>query len=296
MCKIGTNSMRLFPRLGAMTLDSPERVKYFGLRNFKACGICRNRWGRSNTRKATCHRPAHVQQQYTIAHASTTVNGRRKRARDELYRHGLDWKKQCLLPDHAKRCLVHIEEFGPRLYGGLCRYERMHVYFTNYCTYLMDEIVPCVDRRHHDFVHRVVLQCHQFRDPHTGSGHPRLPYLLKMNHLTAERRVRGIFYWAHVLGLKAQVIHAEVRVHVQLAVAYLQLILIALRGHRPYTQPELVTIFEDVGRQFFSHLERIAEYNEMCRLKKQRIRHRRNPQRHKPPIPFRPRPRFLLNH
>ena len=90
-------------------------------------------------------------------------------------------------------------------------------------------------------------------------------------------------------------IDAEVRVHVQLAVAYLQLILIALRGHRPYTRPELVTIFEDVGRQFFSHLERIAEYNEKCRVERQRARHLRNPARHKLPIPFRPRPRFVLN-
>ena len=114
-----------------------------------------------------------------------------------------------------------------------------------------------------------------------------------MTHLTAERRVRAIFYWAHVLGLRAQVIHAEVRVHVQLAVTYLQLILIALRGHRPYTRPELVTVFEDCGRQFFSHLERITQYNEECRVNRQQIRHDRNPDRHAKPIPFRRRPRFV---
>ena len=38
----------------------------------------------------------------------------------------------------------------------------------------------------------------------TGHTHPRLPTVLKMTHLTAERRVRALFYWAHVLGTKAR--------------------------------------------------------------------------------------------
>ena len=42
-----------FPRLGAMTLDTKERVKYFGLRSDRTCGFCRLRLGRSVTRKAT---------------------------------------------------------------------------------------------------------------------------------------------------------------------------------------------------------------------------------------------------
>ena len=40
-CRIRGKKMFLFPRLGAMSLDTPERVKYFGLRNVSACGICR---------------------------------------------------------------------------------------------------------------------------------------------------------------------------------------------------------------------------------------------------------------
>ena len=53
-CKIGHDTFRLYPRLGALALDTPERVKYFGLRSNRACGICRLRHGRSATRYARC--------------------------------------------------------------------------------------------------------------------------------------------------------------------------------------------------------------------------------------------------
>ena len=44
-----------FARLGAMTLDTKERVKYYGLRSDRTCGFCRLRLGRSVTRVATRH-------------------------------------------------------------------------------------------------------------------------------------------------------------------------------------------------------------------------------------------------
>ena len=53
-CQIGHDTLRLYPRLGALVLDTPERVKYFGLRSNRACGICRLRQGRSATRYARC--------------------------------------------------------------------------------------------------------------------------------------------------------------------------------------------------------------------------------------------------
>ena len=192
--------MRLFPRLGAMTLDTIERVKYFGLRNVSSCGMCRKRWGRSAARRSTFHKPEHVAAQYDIANAMSRMGGRRKRARDQLHRHGFDYTRRCRVTDQAPHCLVHVDKFGPRLFGGLCRYERMHVYYQNYCNYAMETIIPCVHKKHYAYVHSVVRACQQFRDPISGSTHPRIPYLLKMTHMTAERRVRAIFYWAHVLG------------------------------------------------------------------------------------------------
>ena len=120
------------------------------------------------------------------------------------------------------------------MFGGLVRYERMHVYFINYCTYLLDLLVKSVPQANYFSVHQVIRQCNQFRGPFTGDTQPRLPNLLKMTHLTAERRVRAIFYWAHVLGIHARVLIQPVRQAALRAVATLQLLLIAVRGHRVY--------------------------------------------------------------
>ena len=280
--------MLLFPRLGAIALDTIERVKYFGLRNVASCGICRRRQARSATRCATRHNPEQIKKLYDSATSTSSMQGRRKRAREQLHRHGFDWTKRCRLPDVAKHSLVPVHKFGHRMFAGLVRYERMHVYFINYCTYAMELIVQCVRTNQYAIVKRVICACHQFRDPITGVTHPRLPYLLKLTHLTAERRVRALFYWAHVLGLKAEVIKEPVRVHVQLAVSHLQLILIATRGHRAYTSEELKTIFEDCGRQFFIHLEVIASYLHGVRLQNQERAHSRDPDRYPAPIPHRP--------
>ena len=276
--------MLLFPRLGAIALDTIERVKYFGLRNVASCGICRRRYARSATRHATRHDPGQIKTLYDLANSTSQMQGRRKRARERLRRHGLDWEKRCRLPDVAKHSLVTIDKFGPRLFGGLVRYERMHVYFIAYCTYAMELFIQCVRKNHYAITHRVVCACHQFRDPTTGVTHPRLPYVLKMTHLTAERRVRAMFYWAHVLGLKAECILEPVRLHVQLAVTHLQLILIATRGHRAYTSEELKTIFEDCGREFFRHLESIASYLHGARFENRQRAHNNDPDRYPAPI------------
>ena len=97
----------------------------------------------------------------------------------------------------------------------------------------------------------------------------------------------------HVLGLKAEVIDEPVRIHVQLMVAFLQLILIATRGHRAYTSPELVSIFEDAGGQFFSHMEKVAQHIETRRIRRGQRRHDSNPDRNPAPTPFRKTPRFV---
>ena len=101
-------------------------------------------------------------------------------------------------------------------------------------------------------VNEYARACHNFRDPVTSVAHPRLPMLMKMTKLTAEKRVRAIFYWAHVLGTKADVIVLDVRIPALVAVSTLQLLLIATRGHRSYTRKELVTIFIEVVDSSFS--------------------------------------------
>ena len=279
-----------------MSLDTPERVKYFGLRNKQSCGICRRRWGRSFARKGTDHCPQEIENLYTLANDDATTRPQkrnRKRARDRLHRHGLNYTKRCRLTDFAKVSLVQVDPEHPRLFGGLVRYERMHVYFIGYCTYLIDLLVKSIKKECIETIAGVVRQCHQFRDPWTGVTHPRLPNLLKMTHLTAERRVRAIFYWAHVLGTNASVVLDPIQLPVQRAVSTLQLILIAVRGHRAYTSSELDVIFKGVGQQFFMALEEISQFHEQTEYDRRLELYRKDPEKHKQPTQFLPTERSV---
>ena len=299
-CVIGEEVMSFIPRIGVMSLDTPERVKYFGLRSSSACAACRRRKGRSATRKSTEHCPVEINAMLDEACVpnenvrTRPLQRRRKRARDRLMRHGLDYVKRCRLNEFAKRSLVQLDPENPKLFAGLCRYERMHVYYIGYCGYLMELLVMSVDKKNYAAIHTIVQQCHQFRDPVTGATHPRLPHLLKMTHLTAERRARAIFYWAHVLGTKAEVIMEPCRMHAQVAVASLQLILISIRGHRAYTKAEWQVIFERVGRQFFSSMESIAAYHERKRYEKKFEDHERDPAKHPEPTLFKRTTRYVI--
>jgi len=214
----------------------------------------------------------------------------RKRARDKLHRHGYAYKKRCRLMDHADRCLLKTRHYGlytRPMHAGLFHFEAMHVYFINFCTYCLEMVAKLVPPSQYGNVAKTCRECQQFRDPDTGVTHPRLSDVLKMTHMTAERRVRAIFIWAHVLGTRAEVVPAPCRMHVKVMLATLQMLLIAVRGHRPYSLAEWNVIFKDVGSQFFRAMENIAVHVERDRVTRARQRHERNPTRYRAPRPFR---------
>ena len=200
-CIIGGRERLCFPRIGAMTLDTIERVKYFGLRNVRSCGFCRLRNGRSSTRKSSRQDPQLLSLLFGWAtgDASTRVRiSQRARAREKLLRHGWKYQRRCQLPNFANDCLVDIPELPPCAYKGLVQPDRLHTFFIAYCSYCLECLSACVKPAHYYAVNEIVQSCHEFRDPVPGKVHPRLKSVLKMTHLTAERRVRSIFYWAHV--------------------------------------------------------------------------------------------------
>ena len=284
---IADRPQHFFPRLGAMTLDTKERVKYFGLRSDRTCGTCRLRLGRSAARISTRHDSdlVHLLMDWAVqeVHSQDRISQRAK-ARAKLSRHGWLYKRRCRLHDFANKCLIQIPRFGNLPYAGLIQFDRMHVFFLNYCTYCMELLTVLVI--HPIEVQRRVKDCHQFRDPITGVTHPRLPSVLKLTHFTAERRVRAIFYWAHVLGTGAEVIDEDMRIYAQVAVSTLQILLIALRGHRAYTENELNTIFKDVGKEFFSALEILSTHIEKTRMHNATIAHQRRPSQVRQPLPY----------
>ena len=286
LCNIGGDMFKFYPRIGAMSLDTMERVKYFGLRSVRACGICRLRKGRSVTRQATRHDPDTVAQLYEQAHAHVRGNDRkrqRRHSREKLRRHGFKYEVPCQLPYFCKDSLVHIPNFGPAIFGGLVRYERMHVYYLGFCKYLLQLLVDLTPKASYIRVNQAVRCCHRFRDPRTGVVHPRLSIITSLTHYSAEKMVRAVFYWAHVLGLRAQVIPEPCRQHAQMAVATLQLILICTRGHRSYTATEMDVIFERVGGTFFRSLEAMAKWLHDQKFNKKQRDHERDPDKHAKP-------------
>ena len=272
-----------------MTLDTIERVKYFGLRNVRSCGFCRLRNGRSITRRSRRQDPRLLNLLYGWATSQARTRPRisqRARAREKLLRHGWKWDSRCRLFEFASACLVNFPSLPEAAYAGLIAPDRMHAFFIAYCSYTLDALAACVLKEHFVHVNNCVQLCHQFRDPESGSVHPRLHSVLKMTHLTAERRVRAMFYWAHVLGTKAEVIVPEMRQHALVVVSTIQLLLISTRGHRAYTERELNIIYLEVGKQFFMSLEKLAAHVEDGRLRRARRHHQQRPTTTRPPVPF----------
>ena len=169
------------------------------------------------------------------------------------------------------------------------------------CTITAYMCLPC-DRKHYIiYTHMCTITTYMcvlraYRDPITGYTHPRLQSVLKMTHLTAERRVRAIFYWAHVLGTDTSVMNENCRLQSQVAVAALQILLIATRGHRSYTVDELNFIFDEIGRQFFTSLEHLALLLDRTRMRNQQRHYEQQPERGRPPQPFRKQKRYVYKH
>ena len=174
---IGANRQVLYPRLGAMTLDTPEKVKYFGLRSNRSCPYCRLRNGRSNARVARHHDPVDILRKFQLArstaHTRVSISLRAK-ARESLHRQGFKWKYMCQLNLFANKCLVTIPSLPTRLFGGVCQFERMHTFFINYCNYVTDLFEVCLKPGTLARIRQQIDQCFNFRHPRTGKHHFRL--------------------------------------------------------------------------------------------------------------------------
>ena len=87
--------------------------------------------------------------------------------------------------------------------------------------------------------------------------------------------------------------YQPIRLTAQRAVASLQMILIAVRGHRAYTSHELDLIFRGVGRQFFMALEELAQWHEEKSHMRQSELYRQDPEKHATPVRFQRTVRFV---
>ena len=246
----------LFPKLVSMNFDQPEAQMFFGLQNKNSCSKCRWRKGFSCFRKSSLQSGTAVHRLYSISNGPPSSHN--VTAQHKLKRWGFNYKRRCCLTDVCKNLLVRIPG--------------------------RDEVYPCVDYR--DSLHAMMIFIpgqimsimgsipltptikkildqrlamlgfmRMFRDP-SGQSYRVQKSIFSDTGLTAKDKVCQLFLLPHVLGHTADIIpHERLRSPLLSAISRAQLIIIAARGLRSYTLPELQHIFDDGYTELFGCLE-----------------------------------------
>ena len=255
----------LFPKLVAMNFDQPEAQLFFGLQNKSSCSKCKWRKGYSAFRKGSLIEGTAVRRLYAIANGDDDAQVT-KQAREKLRRWGLNYKRRCCIMDVGPELLVRLpgtDELYPCLdyrdtMHGLCIYCHRCVLET-----LNGITIPPVVKRLMDMRLAVICGYRCFRDP-TGRAYRKQHSVFKDVGMTAVDKVCYLFLLAHVLGPTADIIpDARMREPLLTAIAYAQLMILASRGLRSYTEPELKEIYDNGNLKFHKALEtiRFLEYN-----------------------------------
>ena len=260
----------LFPRLVAMNFDQPEAQLFYGMQNKQSCGRCLRRKGYSAFRRSRLHKGSQVKLLYSIANDPKSPH--RVTAIEKLMRWGFNYKRRC--------CLLYVcDKLLVRMPGK-------------------DEVYPCLDMR--DSMHGIMMLCHRalyetladiplsaseklildsrlacvgkrgcLRSSENGSLYRVQKTVFDDVGMTAVDKVCCIFLLAHVLGPTADIIPDErLRYPLLTAVAWAQLLNIAVRGLRSYNEMELRTIFDTGYINLFGALEFIRQvnYEKRCEL------------------------------
>lgn len=250
------------PFLCAMQLDSKETYAYAGLRSERCCPWCRLRNGRSIFRIARPHNTDEIKRLWVAADAPNNSDERRQ-ARARLRRHGWHDTRRCGLLDVADACLLPGPQGGGPL-RGIIGVDVLHGIYQAWHGYLFDVLgllMPTAEAAHRKALDAVVGGF-VLRDPQSGKRLRRLTSLLGKEGLTAEKRVILLFLLTNGLGTSASVLGLprEVSAVALQCVSSCEIVFLACRNHRPYTEMELITIFEEQGVQFFAALEQLRDH------------------------------------
>ena len=271
----------LFPRLCSMNFDQPEAQLFFGLQNNRTCSRCRRRKGRSAFRRSTMQSGTMVNRLYGIG--TGTDSTFRDRAREKLKRWGFNYERRCCIPRVCPNLLVRITgrdevfpclDFRDTLHGIVMFLTRQIMEALDYIPFTPEQR-RCLDSR------LALLGSNRyFRDP-AGHLYRKQRSIFIDTGMTAHDRTQLLFYIPHLFGPVADGILPDPRLHLPLmmAVARAQLIVIASRGLRCYTRPELQDIFDRGYLSVFGSLQRVWDLSYQLRL----ARHQRNPRQYKRP-------------
>ena len=280
-----TISRVLVPRLCSMNLDQPEAQLFFGMLNRTSCSKCKWRRGYSAFRTCSKQSGPAVKRLYHMAQSGGVHS---EAAGQKLKRWGFNAsRKCCLLEGEFKHLLVNLPgDDTPEVYPCVDYRDRMHgltMFLHRVITQTLDglskKILSGPSRLLLDQRLRFVCHRRSFREPGTLRSYRVQKTIFSDVGMTAVDKVCLIFLLPHVLGPNADLFPENIRQPLLTAVSYAQLLLIAVRGRRSYTVPELRRIFDDGFKIMFAALQSVlfVDYNKRATL------HQLHPNTHKAP-------------
>ena len=246
----------LYARLSSMNFDQPEAQLFFGLANKCSCSKCRRRLGYSAFRRNGTHDPREILRLYDVANDVTETGENRLRARERLHRWGFKSIRKCCLWDVCDRMLVripgHLElfpsvDYRDRLHGLIIFVHRILFTFFNDCW---------TSKNHRQVLDRRLHAVNKRRFRHDGQGVRCPKTIFAETHMTSQDRVIVIFLLSHVIGPGYDdIIDEAMYMPLATAIATAQVMFIAARGHRSYTETEWDIIFNRGYLMFFGALD-----------------------------------------
>ena len=270
----------LFPKLVSMNFDQPEAQLFFGHQNKRTCTRCRRRKGRSAFRRSSKQVGTVVHRLYEIANGHDRF---RDTARAKLKRWGFNFERRCCITRVCRNLLVRIPG-KDEVFPCLDFRDTLHGIVMFLARQLMEGIdyIPFTPGQRRTLDRRLALLGSNrfFRDP-MGTLYRSQHSIFADVGMTAHDRIQMLFYLPHVFGPCADSVFPDQQLYLPLmtAVARAQLIVIACRGLRCYTQSELRHIFDRGYLQIFGSLQRVHTISYQLRLR----RHQQLPATYKKP-------------
>ena len=241
--------MVLMPRLVSMNIDQPEAQLFYGMQNKSACSKCTRRKGFSAFRKCSPQVGTTIKRLYAIVNDKTRTQ-HRKSAQAKLLRHGFNPSRQCCLHVVTNKLFVRVPrtcevfpglDFRDRMHGILIYMHRCVMESFNRVLWstlpgkmAISKIKAILDER----LVNLGLRRH-FRDPTSKRTYRVLTSVFTDVNMSATDKTCMLFFLPHVVGHRGLILPEEIRASMLTAIARVQLLYIACRGHRQYTLVEL---------------------------------------------------------
>jgi hypothetical protein len=121
------------------------------------------------------------------------------------------------------------------------------------------------------------------RNPTTNRAYRVQKTMFHDANVTTVNRVSTLFLLPHAIGHQAELFHEDDRDHVLCMIAQAQMMIIACRGHRSYTEDELRSVYEEGFIVFFRQVELLRGRAYERKFNYRMARHSKNPGNHARP-------------